>query len=266
MPKKVKIPFLEKIERLTAELEEKRRSVVTPLFFTTPITRPLVSDIYDFLLNKKKMDKCETFEIILHSSGGNIDAAYHLAKILRSFAKKQFKVIVPRFAKSAATLLACAGDVIVMERPSEIGTLEPIIDLSTGESFSPLSINKLMEFLDSVQRRLGKNSRVVEIMTNRIPIMQMGDCLKTATYAEPYLRELLNTGMFKNDPKKDKKVENICKRLIYEYPEKKGGHGYIVDVEDAQDMGLKIERPPLDQWKIIWKMFRIFETEVLLSF
>jgi hypothetical protein len=254
--------FLDKIKKLTDELETKRGTVIIPLLFTRPISRPLVSDIYDFLLSKKGLESCEILEVVLHSSGGDIDAAYHLGKILRGYASKQLKVIVPRFAKSAATLLACAGHVIVMEKPSELGSLEPVIEMSSGETFSPLSVDKLIEFLDNVERRLARTSRIVEIIAKRIPIMTMGDCLKTTTYAEPYLRELLTTGMFRDDPERNKKADEICKRFIYEYPTK--GHGYIIDVEEAERIGLKIERPKKDEWEIIWKIFRIFEKEVLL--
>mgnify|MGYP000518808728 CR=1 FL=1 len=232
------------------------------MLFTKSISRPLVSEIYDFLFNVKKLEKCEKLEIILHSGGGDIDAAYHLGKMLRSFASKQFNVIVPRFAKSAGTLLACAGDVIVMERPSELGSLEPLIEMSTGEEFSPLSIDELIEFLDNIEKRLGGSSRILEIIANRLPIMQIGDCLKSIKYAEPLLRELLMNGMFKNDTFKEKKVDRICRRLIYEYPLK--GHGYVIDMYEAKKIGLKIENPPRDQWEIIWRIFRIFEKEFLL--
>ena len=52
--------------------------------------------------------------LFLLSPGGAGEPAYQISKLCKSFAKSIFKVVVPRFAKSAATLLAIGADEIHM--------------------------------------------------------------------------------------------------------------------------------------------------------
>src|SRR3989442_2375888 len=68
------------------------------------IEKSTVDDVYDDLRAKCKGD-CARIDVIVDSGGGQIDPAYNLALILRRYAKKDLNFIVPRWAKSAATLL-----------------------------------------------------------------------------------------------------------------------------------------------------------------
>ena len=52
--------------------------------------------------------------MILYSRGGDIGAAYLIGKLCREYSNQCFVIAVPRVAKSAATLLACAADEIHM--------------------------------------------------------------------------------------------------------------------------------------------------------
>ena len=60
--------------------------------------------------------------LILYSTGGIIGSAYLIGKLCRECAKEQFVVVVPRQAKSAATLICCAADEIHMGSLSELAS------------------------------------------------------------------------------------------------------------------------------------------------
>lgn len=54
-------------------------------------------------------------DLLLHSPGGNIDAAEKLIALIRKRAgKAQVRVVIPDYAKSAATLMALGADAILM--------------------------------------------------------------------------------------------------------------------------------------------------------
>ena len=57
--------------------------------------------------------------LILYSSGGQIGSAYLIGKLCQEYAQGKFMVVVPRQAKSAATLLCCAANEIHMGSLSE---------------------------------------------------------------------------------------------------------------------------------------------------
>lgn len=85
------------------------------------------------LLEDKVSTPKEHVEIDLwvESPGGDAHAAYKLALLLRSYACK-IRVVVPDFAKSAATLLALAADEIYMGAAAELGPLDAQIPNEGG--------------------------------------------------------------------------------------------------------------------------------------
>jgi len=72
-----------------------------------PITRDDVVGIIEMLHN---VPRDTNIDFLLHTGGGDIDAAEKIVSILRTtVGKGRFRVIVPDFAKSAGTLIALAA-------------------------------------------------------------------------------------------------------------------------------------------------------------
>ena len=69
-------------------------------------------------------------DLILHSPGGSGDAAESIVSYLRS-RFSDIRVIVPHLAMSAATMIACAADQIVMGKHSFLGPTDPQFLLTT---------------------------------------------------------------------------------------------------------------------------------------
>jgi len=133
-----------KISNKIEELRSLRSGVVVYPFFLkgVSISPSLVDEIYDDV--RKKYQDCEgRLDVILDSSGGDIDSAYNLSMLLRKVGHKKLNFIIPRWAKSAATLLACSGNCIFMGPVAELGPIDPqITELNPLErrleQFSPL--------------------------------------------------------------------------------------------------------------------------------
>jgi ClpP class serine protease len=75
----------------------------------------------------------DAVDLILHSPGGEIEAAEALVTYLRA-RFSDIRVIVPGMAMSAATMMACAGNRIVMGKHSFLGPIDPqfIVNTATG--------------------------------------------------------------------------------------------------------------------------------------
>lgn len=80
----------------------------------------------------------EGLDLILHSPGGSIEAAEALVSYLRS-RYKHIRVIVPNLAMSAATLMTCAADEIVLGKHSFLGPTDPqvLVQSQFGPKFEP---------------------------------------------------------------------------------------------------------------------------------
>ena len=87
--------------------------------------------------------ECERLDLMINSGGGSGEAAEKLVEMCRAHCREEFRVIVPNFAKSAATMIALGADVIVMGYPSELGPIDPqyqiavanIVQWVSGQSF-----------------------------------------------------------------------------------------------------------------------------------
>ncbi|MFM7011567.1 MAG: SDH family Clp fold serine proteinase [Betaproteobacteria bacterium] len=82
------------------------------------------NDLYEAAAEGKKQ---KDILLIIQSPGGRIEPAYLASKTCKRLAKDRFLAVVPRRAKSAATLLALGADEIHMGLMSELGPIDPQI-------------------------------------------------------------------------------------------------------------------------------------------
>ncbi len=75
------------------------------------------------LRRRDEFDQNGTLEILIHSGGGHANVAYRLAKFFRSHCKR-LNILIPMYAKSAATLLCLNADAIYMGEFAELGPLD----------------------------------------------------------------------------------------------------------------------------------------------
>ena len=67
--------------------------------------------------------KFEDLDLVIHSGGGSIHAAYQVVELLRLHAE-HVHACVPLYAKSAATLLCLGAEDIVVDELAELGPLD----------------------------------------------------------------------------------------------------------------------------------------------
>ena len=66
----------------------------------------------------------EAIDVLLHSPGGQAEAAEAIVKLLRA-KSRHIRFIIPNIAQSAATMLAMAGNEILMDTDAELGPIDP---------------------------------------------------------------------------------------------------------------------------------------------
>ena len=69
-------------------------------------------------------------DLILHSPGGSPEAAEGIVSYLRS-RFRDIRVIVPHLAMSAATMIACAANAVILGKHSFLGPIDPQLALPT---------------------------------------------------------------------------------------------------------------------------------------
>ncbi len=251
-----KIGDLEKnLKEKLIELNKHRndRACFPLLMRDLSIGDSIVDDTFDEL--KLKYKNCDgKIDVIIDSGGGDIDAAYNLANLFRKFGVKELNFIVPRWAKSAATLLVCSGDMIFMTPVAELGPLDPQITEINPlekrlEQFSPLHIEATLELIR--EEFSNGNEKLAKGLMERLQFpMTLGSFKKSLDISEQYLTKLLSSRMLKDtDPEK---VKSIAKQLTTGYAD----HGFSINADEAKRLGLKITELDGNELDLVWEIHK----------
>lgn len=162
--------------------------------------------------------------LILFSGGGSAGSAYLIGKLCREYSKGKFSVSVPRYAKSAATLLCCAANEIHMGSLSELGPIDPQID-----ELPALGLKNSVEHLAELAKKYPESSDMfAKYLHLSLNLINIGYYERVAESALQYSERLLET----HEDKLPKKPKEIAFDLVYKYKD----HGFVIDKEEAEQI------------------------------
>jgi len=253
---KKQISHLEKqIQQKLTRLQEITGNCLCFPFLSVDITRSVVDDVFDQLRTKYK--ECGgRLSVVVDSGGGDIDAAYNLAMLFRKYGRDMLTFIVPRWAKSAATLLVCAGDNILMTPVAELGPVDPQITEfnpleSRLEQFSPLHIESTLDMIR--QEYESGSEKLAKALMERLQFpLTLGSFRKSLEIGEQYLINLLETRMLTAN-KRQVEPREVAKRLTTGY----ANHGFCINLEEARSIGLNVQELEGEQLDIVWELHRL---------
>lgn len=220
-----------------------------------PIRPETVDKVFDEL--QEIPDTClkeGRLVVVVDSGGGDIDAAYNLAMLFRSYGHEQLTFVVPRWAKSAATLLVCGGDSVMMTPVAELGPLDPQITQISPleqrvEKFSPLHIESTLEMIRNEFQQGNTELATGLLQRLQFPIT-LGSFKKSLDICKQYATKLLASRMLKE---KGKLAEEIANKLVEDYAD----HGFCINIDEAKSLGLVACSPSPQQQRQIWKIHKL---------
>jgi hypothetical protein len=221
----------------------------------------LTLEVFEAFYRRKNDLPKDGIALLLDSPGGYADWAYRISKLLATTCQ-EFVVVVPRYAKSAATILALGSSRIILGPRGELGPLDAqIMDTEREEYTSALdevqSLQRLhasaLEMVDSTMNMLsagsGKKVETLLPMALRFvadmmrPLLEKIDTVhyskmsRILKVSEEYATRLLATRY----PPRVAKA--LARRLVEDYPE----HGFVIDANEATQLEITVEAsvPPL---------------------
>lgn len=216
-------------------------------------------------------ERGETLDVIVASPGGDAEAAYLVARELRRRFQR-LTIFVPFQAKSAATVLCLVADELVLGSLGELGPLDQQYD-EKQKADSPQSMSRLVLFRALQQLRheaTGMYEDLVARIGSKSGMRLFDACSKAAEltsalygplygqidpgrlaesarglevggeYAERLLKRYRAAFWAEQGPK-------LLDRLIHAYPT----HGFIIDQEEAQDLGLPTRAPDREETALL---------------
>jgi ClpP class serine protease len=176
---------------------------------------------------------CDRLDLLLHSGGGSGEVAEKLVEMCRSRCRREFRVIVPNYAKSAATMVALGGESIVMAADrSELGPIDPQYEITVGNERQQVSGQSFLQAYELAQQK------VREASEKQQPVVGYLQSLAASTMEPAFIEH--------------------CRRENLLSARARFSHGRLIGPEEARDeVGLNIEIMDRDDpvWQAYWELY-----------
>jgi Serine dehydrogenase proteinase len=266
---------------ITEVLQKVRNKRGNPLFALVAdrITDDTLKEVFSWRKELREAGKHGSFDVLVHSPGGNLTACYMVARLLSRFANK-WEAIVPEIAGSGATLICLGSSNIVMSEIAQLGPLDPQVASKKRERFfvterqSPLeafealrylrefavsSLDALMEVLTdkgiapqkALETAVTIASELVKPVIEKIDPYDLGAFSLDNTLAINYCKEVARH----SDSVKQSQRKAYYKSLVQGYPV----HEFAIDLVEAQNLKLTVSEPTEDVDDLL-DLFRVYAT------
>jgi hypothetical protein len=216
---------------------------------------PDVDDI--FVEHLDSFWPAQKITLILYTTGGNTATAWRLINLLRTFCD-DLEIIVMVKAHSAGTLMCLGANRIIMSKQSTLGPIDPSLTSALNPQIpggnpqqrAPVSVEAVQGYLD-VAKDIGisDSSSLATILTHlssQIHPLVLGQIFRTRTQIRALAKRLLVHQRI-DDEKKEKIIGFLCSDS--------GSHDHTINRREARELGLEIETPSEEFYKIIRSLY-----------
>jgi hypothetical protein len=208
----------------------------------------------------------EGLDLLLVSDGGDATVAWRIVSLIRERVKN-FSVLVPHAAYSAATLIVLGADEIVMHPNGNLGPTDPQISApkpggAPGErqSFGSEDLAAFMKYAkDTVGLKEEAHlSSIYEKFVDGVGPIPIGVAARGSQLGVTMGEKLLQLHMKGDNEKAEAK--KIAQRLTKDFFH----HGYPLNRSEAKDIGLKVTNPDAALEALLWRVWVDISAELQL--
>ena len=215
----------------------------------------IAQDCVDLFVNLlEEIGPTERISLILHTNGGQTLAAWRLVNLIRMFCD-DFEVLIPFKALSAGTLISIGADRIVMSKQAAIGAIDPSVNgplnprIAIGDQARavPVSVESIRGYLDMARNELGikGESAVASVLSNlseKVHPLVLGESYRAIGQIR-FLAEKLLPYQVDDAIKMKSIIEFLCAES--------GSHDYTLNRREAVELGLKVEKPTDELYRLM---------------
>jgi hypothetical protein len=221
----IKLRFVQEIKKISDKYSDTLENYCVLAFLDAyndfSINQFWLDELFRVLCNLN-LEKKKDILLILLSAGGEIEPAYQISKLCNLFARERFIVCVPRFAKSAATLITLGADEIHMGILGQLGPIDPQLS-----SLPALGVNQALQTIASIVEEYPNSAQMfANYLPKAINLFEIGYCERISESAIQYAERLLAT-----KPELAEKASRIARHLVQSYKD----HRFVIDLEEARN-------------------------------
>ncbi|MGB5106828.1 MAG: hypothetical protein WBP42_08970 [Candidatus Zixiibacteriota bacterium] len=205
-------------------------------------------------------------DFVISSFGGMPEAAEKMCRTLRSFAG-DLRVIIPKFAMSAATVLTFGADCILMSETSELGPIDPQFQFRSGNQVSAVpatdiisAYENLMEDFDNIPAGSQRIVMLAKVAEHIDPVM-LAQAYRATEQAFLTAKDLLKLGLLKCHD--EKMIEGTAEKFITHGQER--SHATGIRAPQLIEWGfdcVTVEQIDSELWSKIWELYVRSEAHV----
>jgi ATP-dependent protease ClpP protease subunit len=191
--------------------------------------------------------------LILNCPGGDGLAAERIITICRSFSKDGYTVIVPKQAKSAATMICLGAKNIVMSSTSELGPIDPQISFDGKNSFAA---HEIIESYEALIKQATKAKGRIDPFLQQLQRFDARDIrwVKSAQQLSDSIAvRALQTGAMKK--KSPKAIRSKIKPFLNPQFTKVHGRPIYHDVAEKCGLPVTLYEIQSEFWRTIWELY-----------
>ena len=194
--------------------------------------------------------------LIVQSSGGRIEPAYLISKTCKKLAKEKFIVVVPRRAKSAATLLALGADQIHMGLMSELGPIDPQIN-----GYPALGLTNALNKVSELSEKFPKSAEMwSKYLGEKLDLNDLGYFDRVSESAAQYAERLMHGKLLPDG----KTAATLASHFVNHYKD----HSFVIDYDESVALLggdiVKTDSPEYEFGNEVYSF--LYNLEIMLSF
>ncbi|MEY2426447.1 MAG: hypothetical protein QOI61_2019 [Actinomycetota bacterium] len=217
------------------------------------------ADAVPFVDLLHNVDPSRPLDLLLHTGGGDIDAAEKLITMVRThLGKSRLRIVVPDFAKSAGTLMVLGADAVVMSDTSELGAIDPQVFIPDGNGHH--AARPIQSYLDAYEKHTAALKKepgnvAAQIMLGQLDPAMIERFYKVKERARKFAENQLKQGMFfHTNGNWSRTVSELLDTTRWQ------SHSQMISWQDAKDektLGLTVEylKPSCDEWQEYWVLY-----------
>ncbi|MGB7533219.1 MAG: ATP-dependent Clp protease proteolytic subunit [Halobacteriota archaeon] len=213
--------------------------------------------IEDAINEIKKEREIRNLYLLLNSPGGGVSSSFKIARIIRdSF--KDITIFIPHIAASGGTLIALAGNRIVMGEMSHLS----LIDVQTERNGKMYSVNAMVRSFNNLNELFRTTPEEDapypwKAMANKLDPVEFQDWIDASTLMEKHAIEIL---IHENSSLKEN-AEEIVDRLSSGYPT----HSYSITVNEAKEILGNVVYSREKEYSEAWNVMRNWLREYIME-
>jgi hypothetical protein len=209
------------------------------------------ADMLEEVLQNSELDKKRLY-LVMNYPGGDALTAERIINLCRAYSGDSYTVIVPKQAKSAATMICLGAAELIMSKTSELGPIDPQI-LSGSKWYAA---HEIIESYEGLIKKATSSSGRIDPYLQQLQRFDAKDIrwIKSAQQlSESIAIKSLQTGVMKG--KATSKIKAKIKPFLDPKFTKVHGRPVYYDIAEKCGLNIKLYELKSPMWRAVWELY-----------